>query len=86
MVRVPEDDAYASKHIAVLTIYKILLLSIYIYIVTIFWFVDYICFWRGFSYMIDISYSFYNLFTLLFKVSYIYIYIVHLWVWIIENT
>jgi len=36
--------------------------------------------------MIDISYSFYNLFTLLFKVSYIYIYIVHLWVWIIENT
>jgi len=30
-VRLPEDDAYASKHVGVLTIYKILYIYIYIY-------------------------------------------------------
>jgi hypothetical protein len=42
------------------------------------WSTGYICFWWGLSYMIDLSYSFYDLFALLFEVSYlvcgIYIY------------
>ena len=32
MLRLPEDDADASKHVGVLTTYKILLIYIYIYI------------------------------------------------------
>jgi hypothetical protein len=31
MIRIPEDDAGVSKHVGVLTIYKIFLIYIYIY-------------------------------------------------------
>jgi hypothetical protein len=34
------------------------------------WIIDYVYFWWGVSYMVDLSYSFCDLFTLLFKVSY----------------